>query len=117
MQLNSHPKVVVVRPGERIEGVVLCGLDRDKASALSVYRVVLGIKGQGPQRTIVKWGAVGGESIESFDLIAPPTQGIYQIRFRVVESLLEDSALNAWIDENGNEPDLTTTIGLIFVKS
>lgn len=117
LQLNGHSKAVVVRPGERIEGVVLCNLDREQCSSLSLYRVVLGIKGKGAQTTIGnQFGIVAGESLEQFVLIAPAEPGLYQIRFRLAEGLLKGTALNAWVDENGNEPDGTTTIGVVLVK-
>jgi hypothetical protein len=117
LHLNGHPRVIVARPGERISAFVQCNLDRDKCSALSLYRVVLGIKGQGAQTTIGNdFGLAAGESLENFVLIAPATPGVYQIRFRTVESLLEAPALKAWLDDKGNEPDGTTTVGIIYVK-
>lgn len=117
LQMNGHSRVVVVKPGERIKGIVVCNLDRDKCSALNLYRVLLGIKGVGAQTTIGnELGLAAGESLEEFSLIAPAVPGIYQVRFKVVEKLLESSALDAWTDEKGNEPDGTTTIGLIVVK-
>jgi hypothetical protein len=117
LKLNGHSKAVVVKPGECIEGTVQCDLDREQCSSFSLYRVVLGIKGQGAQTTVGnEFGIVAGESNERFTLVAPTEPGIYQIRFRLTESFFEGSALNAWVDENGNEPDGTTTIGIIFVK-
>lgn len=118
LQLNNHSKVVVVKPGERVEGIVQCNLDREQCSALTVYRVVLGIKGVGPQTTIGnELGLLAGESLERFSLIAPSKDGTYQVCFRAAQGLLQKTALDAWIDENGNEPDATTAIGIIFVKS
>jgi hypothetical protein len=117
LQLNGHARAVVVRPGERVHGVVLCKLDRDKCSALGLYRVVLGLSGRGAQTTIGNYfGIAAGESLERFDLIAPTQPGIYQIRFRSVDSFYEGDALAAWIDSEGNEPDGSTAIGLIYVK-
>src|SRR5579872_1246374 len=64
LQLNGHSRAVVVKPGQRIEGIVLCNLDREKCSSLSFYRVVLGIKGQGPQTTVGnELGILGGETL------------------------------------------------------
>jgi hypothetical protein len=118
LEMNGHSKAVVVKPGERIEGVIQCDLDREQCSPLHLYRVVLGIKGQGAQTTIGnELGVVAGKSTERFTLIAPSEPGMYQIRFRLVESLLQSTALNDWVDDKGNEPDGTTTIGIIFVKS
>lgn len=117
LQLNGHSKAVVVKPGERVHGIVLCDLDGSQCSTFGFYRVVLGVSGRGGQTTIGnELGIAAGESLEKFDLIAPTEPGIYQIRFRLVESFLEGNALTAWVDENGNEPDGTTTIGLIIVK-
>jgi len=118
MHLNGHSKAVVVKPGERIEGVVQCDLDREQCESFSFYRVVLGIKGKGAQTTIGnELGIVAGKSEEKFVLIAPSESGLYQIRFRLVDALLKKNALESWTDENGDEPDGTTTIGLVFVKS
>lgn len=117
LELNGHKRAVAVRPGERIEGIVQCTLDSSKCSSLSFYRIVLGIKGKGPQVAIGnELGAVAKESLERFSLVAPNERGIYQLRFRVVESLFESSALDAWVDHEGNEPDGTATIGIIVVK-
>jgi hypothetical protein len=118
IKLNGHSKVVAVKPQEKIDGSVHCNLDREKCAALSFYRVVLGIKGEGPQETIGnELGLVAGESKEKFVLTAPKEPGLYQIRFRLVDAYFKGNALDAWEDEEGNEPDGTTTIGLIFVKS
>ena len=117
IKLNGHRRAVAVRPGERIEASVKCSYDSEACSALSYYRVVVGMKGLGPQTTTGNHlGVTAGESHEKFVLIAPSNPGLYQIRFRTVEALLESTAFQAWTDEKGNEPDGTTTIGLIFVK-
>lgn len=117
LNLNGHSKAVVVRPGERIEGNVLCNIDSSQCSSLQFYRVVLGLKGVGAQTTIGnELGLVAGESQEKFVLIAPKEPGLYQVRFKLVESLLEENALKSWVDGNGHEPDGTTTIGVILVK-
>jgi hypothetical protein len=117
-RLRNHSNVLIVKPGERIEGSVTCDLDAEKCSPLKLYRVVLGYKGLGGQTTVCNYlGAVAGKSTEAFVLTAPSIQGFYQIRFRVVEELFEEAALKHWVDENGNEPDGATTLGLIYVKA
>jgi hypothetical protein len=117
LELKNHAKAIVVKPGERVEGIVQCNLDREQCSNLKVYRVVLGLQGKGAQTTIGnELGVVAGESLESFALVAPSEAGIYQIRFRTVEGLFEKTALDGWLDGEGNEPDGTTTIGLIVVR-
>lgn len=118
LYLNDHPKVLCVKPGERIEGKVHCHLDKDQCSSLSMYRVVLGFVGEDPQTTIGnELGIVAGHSKETFTLIAPSKPGIYQLRFRLVDSFFKGKALDAWKDEKGNEPDASTTIGIVVVKS
>lgn len=118
VQLNGHSKAVVVRPGERIEGSAICNLNRDDCSALSLYRVILGFKGKGAQTTIAnELGIAAGESLEYFALIAPKEPGLYELRFRLVENAFGETAFKAWKDPQGNEPDGTTTVGLILVKS
>lgn len=112
LQLNGHAKAVVVRPGERIEGVVVSNFNQEQCSSLSYYRVILGIHGLGPQTTICNsLGAFAGESLEKFTLIAPAEQGVYQIRFQPTETFFEHNALSAWSD-----PDATATIGVIVVQ-
>lgn len=114
---NDHPKVILTRPGERIEGYLHCNLDKDQCSSLALYRVVLGIKGEGAQTSIGnELGIVAGKSKESFTLTAPYKPGIYQVRFRLVDSYFEGKALDAWKDDKGQEPDASTTIGIIVVK-
>jgi hypothetical protein len=117
LELNGDSRAIVVKPGERIEAKVRCKLDKEQCSLSSVYRIVVGLQGEGPQAVIGnELGLVAGKSKEEFALIAPQKAGIYQIRFRAVEAYLESSALDAWKDQNGNEPDGTTTIGIIVVK-
>lgn len=117
LKLNGHSKAVVVHPGEKVECEVQCSLDREKCSALSLYRIVVGLKGLGAQTTLCNYlGVVAGDSVEKFILTAPLDLGVYEVRFRVVESLTETEALNAWVDAQGNEPDRTTTIGVMIVK-
>ncbi len=117
LELNKHSRAVIVEPGEKIEAEVECDLDAKQSSIFGVYRVVIGIKGEGPQ--VVLGNALGlasGESREKFTLIAPDKSGVYQVRFRPVDALFKGTALDAWKDKEGNEPDGKTTIGIIFVK-
>ncbi len=117
LELNDYSKVVVVKPGETIEAEVKCNLDPDQCSIYGVYRIVVGLKGKGPQAVIAnESGLIAGKTREKFTLLAPEEPGMYQIRFRTVDALFQSTALAAWIDEEGNEPDGTTTIGIIFVK-
>jgi hypothetical protein len=117
LMLNGHSRVAVVRPGETIQAAVQCSFNADVASSVSVYRVVLGVKDVGPQTTVAtRLGASDGESVEQFHLTAPNVPGFYQVRFRTVNALLESSALNGWFDEQGRQPDGSTTIGIIYVK-
>ncbi|HLB59480.1 MAG TPA: hypothetical protein VJL87_05290, partial [Bdellovibrionota bacterium] len=105
------------KPGEKIEAEVQCSLDAEQCSVFGVYRIVVGIKGEGAQAVIGnESGLVAGKTVEKFTLIAPEKAGMYQIRFRSVEAFLKKTALDAWKDEEGNEPDGKTTIGIIFVK-
>lgn len=117
LQLNGHSRAVVAKPGERIECLVECSLDPLKCSPLHLYRVVVGIKGEGAQTTIAnEFGLAARETLERFDLIAPAKPGVYEVRFKVVEAAFERSAIDAWKDAKGREPDATKTIGVIIVK-
>jgi hypothetical protein len=116
LKLNDHSRIVAVKSGEKIQGVVNCFLDPKKVSFFNIYRVVVGLKGVGPQSAIGKsLGASAGETTEHFTLVAPKTPGFYQVRFRMSDYLLESSAMEAWYDDEGQEPDASTTIGLIYV--
>lgn len=118
VELNDHSRAVVVKPGERIEGEVKCLINKNETAAFSVYRVVVGIKGEGAQTVLGnELGLGAGKSREQFSLIAPTQPGMYEIRFRVVDALFKDKALHSWKDEAGNEPDGTKTIGIIYVKA
>lgn len=116
-KLNGHSHAVAVHPGDKISGTVKAVLNKDQCSSLAFYRVVLGFQGQGGQTTVCNYfGAVAGESQESFTLTAPAEPGLYQIRFRVVKAFTEAEALNNWVDADNNEPDASTTIGIVYVK-
>ena len=118
LKLNNRGKIIAVRPGEIVHGKVVCSLNPDQADSLNVYRVVLGLHGEGPQTTIgTTLGAFNGSSTEQFSLTAPVKPGIYQIRFRTADNFLEGKAMDSWFDEKGKEPDASTTIGIIYVKS
>lgn len=118
LELNEHSRAIVVQPGEKIEAEVKCSLDVEQCSIFGLYRIVVGIKGEGPQAVIGnEFGGLGaGKTREQFTLTAPDKPGMYQIRFRPVDAFFKETALNAWKDEEGNEPDGKTTIGIIFVK-
>lgn len=117
LELNDHSRAVIVKPGEKIEAEVKCTFDTEQTSILSVYRIVVGLKGGEPQAVIGnESGLTAGKSTEKFTLRAPEKAGIYQIRFRTVDAYTKSAALDAWKDGEGNEPDGTTTIGLIIVK-
>jgi len=117
LELNDHSRAVVVKPGEKIDAEVKCILDPEQCSILGLYRIVVGIQGEGPQAVIGnELGLFPGKTREKFTLQSPEKPGVYQIRFRPVDAYFKSSALDAWIDEAGNEPDGTTTIGIIIVK-
>jgi hypothetical protein len=117
LELNDHSKAVVVKPGEKIDAEVKCILDPEHCSIFGLYRIVVGIKGEGPQVVIGhESGLIARKSWETFTLRAPDKPGLYQIRFKPVDAYLKSTALQAWKDEDGNEPDGTTTIGIIVVK-
>ena len=117
LKLNGHKKVAVVSPGEIVQASVTCDLDPAQCSALKLYRVVIGLKGKGAQTTIGnELGVLARKSHETFQLKAPEKPGIYQVRFRLVESYREEPALEEWEDEDGKEPDAKTTIGVLAVK-
>lgn len=118
LKLNEHSRVIIVKPGEKIEAKAKCNVDADTSSAFSLYRIVVGLKGVGPQAVIGnELGFYAGKTREKFTLVAPEEPGMYQIRFRLVEAFSKTTALNAWTDAEGNEPDGLTTIGIIFVKN
>ena len=118
LKLNDHGRVIVARPGETVRGEVICLLDSDEATPLKIYRAVIGLYGVGPQTTVgTSLGAYGGSSKEEFFLTAPKEPGIYQIRFRAADNFLQCNALDAWFDEKGEEPNASTIIGIIYVKS
>lgn len=117
LELNDYSRAVVVKPGETIEAEVKCNMDSQQCSLFGLYRIVVGIKGEGAQTTIGnELGLVAGKSREKFQLVAPEKAGIYQVRFRPINSCFKSKALEGWKDEEGNEPDAKTTIGIIIVK-
>jgi hypothetical protein len=117
LKLNQHSRVAVVRPDSEIEAEVACSIDQDKVSPFEIYRVVVGLKGMGPQAVICNsLGLFSGTSIEKFTLKAPHAPGFYEIRFRTVNRALEVVAFDDWIDKRGDEPSASTTIGVILVK-
>jgi len=118
LKMNGHRRVVLVKPGEKVSCKVDYFLDPNKVSDIGFYRAVIGIKGIGPQTTACNClGAAAGEGHSKFTLTAPTEPGMYQIRFRTVNKYLEKDALDCWLNENGDEPDASTTIGIIYVKS
>ena len=54
--------------------------------------------------------------MEKFNLQAPSDPGIYELRFRTVNQASLVDAFSAWQDDKGQEPDASTTIGVILVK-
>lgn len=116
LRLNGHHRVTAVHRGGKIEADVASFTDPNQASTFGIYRVVIGFKGLGPQTSISNPGISAGSKVEQFTLQAPEVPGIYEIRFRTVNSLLESHAFGNWRDDHGNEPDASTTIGVVIVK-
>ncbi len=117
LELNDNSRAIVVKPGEQIEAEVKCILDSKQCAKFDLYRIVVGIEGVGPQAVIGnELGLAAGTTREKFTLTAPNKPGMYQIRFRPVDAFFESTALHAWKDDQGNEPDGKTTIGIIIVK-
>jgi hypothetical protein len=72
----------------------------------------------GPQVTACSClGIFSEKRVESFQLIAPTEPGFYEVRFRTVNRVFEADAFQDWTDANGQEPDGSTTIGIVWVKS
>jgi hypothetical protein len=117
LKLGGGKKVVVAKPGQQIDGEVVCALDRKQCSALSLYRVVLGIKDLGGQTTVFNhFGLRGGKETDHFTLVAPKEKGVYQVGFRVVEAAREGTALQSWDDRDANGWGEPVAIGLIIVS-
>ena len=116
LKLNHRGRAIVVSPGERIHGKVHVTLDANQCSPLSLYRIAIGFSGKGAQTTIYNSLGACKDHAERFDLIAPQEPGIYQIRFRLSNALFESSALDEWVNKNGDEPDAKSTIGIVVVK-
>lgn len=116
--LNGHHRAVVVKPGERINVEMIAQLDKSQVKDFQYHRVLVGFKGVGPQKAIGQGiGYLAGtESKEEFALIAPSETGFYEIRFRPVEGYREGEAKKHWLDSNQNEPDASSTIGVVLVK-
>jgi len=116
LYLNGHNRAVIVKRGEYIDVSVDCDVDKHGLSNIALYRVVLGFKDVGPEASICSClGATGCKKHEEFKLRAPEEPGLYQIRFRFVESYTEGQAFREWYDHDGKQPDATTTIGLVYV--
>lgn len=116
LKLNGHNRIAVVRRGEQIQATVNYTLDENKAAFFNNYRIVVGLKWLGPQTTFGRrLGVKLGETTESFTLAAPLAPGFYEVRFRAVDCFLESSALAAWYDDEGKEPDANSTIGIVYV--
>lgn len=119
LTLNGDNRAVVVRPGERIEGIIKYKIDKERCKDIKYHRLLIGYKNLGPQTTVAAGlGYITDKENENrFTLVAPQKPGLYQIRFRSVENFTETEALKHWTDEDGNEPSIKKTIGIVVVKS
>lgn len=106
----------IAKPGQVIDGEVVCALDRKQCFPLGFYRVVLGLSNKGGQTSIFNhFGLRSKKETDHFMLVAPVERGIYQVAFRVVEAARETTAINLWDEpakEGWGEP---AVIGLLFV--
>ncbi|CAM0117398.1 hypothetical protein [Rhabdochlamydiaceae symbiont of Dictyostelium giganteum] len=116
--LNGHSRAVIVKPGATIECEIEMGIDAASSNPLSLYQVVIGLKKAGPQVIIGNsLGTIGRKSVEKFQLIAPKTQGVYEVRYRLCENLTEKESFYLWKNVQERESSNISTIGLIIVKS
>lgn len=117
LKLGGGKNVIVVSPGQRIDGEVQCALNKQACSPLSLYRVVLGIKNRGGQTTIFNhFGIKAGKEVDRFTLVAPRQKGIYQLAFRVATTAREATAIEAWDKESDANLGHPAPIGLIIVQ-
>lgn len=115
---NGKYVACVVKPGERIEGEVVVVVDKEKSQGLKDHRLIIGFKNIGAQTSFsVKPFVADQVQREKFTLVAPMDPGLYQVRFRSVQSPTEAEALKLWNDEQGLAPAATSTIGFIWVKA
>jgi len=113
---ETHAPVILTAPGQQIEGEVVCSLNREQCSPLKMYRVVLGIKNRGGQITVFNhFGLHAGKEVEHFTIEAPNERGIYQVGFKVVETIWTDTALKSWEEDTENDGGTPAIIGLIVV--
>ena len=83
LKLAGSKKVVVAKPGQPIEGEVVCSFDRKQCDSLGLYRVVLGIKnGKGQTTVFNHFGFRAGKETDHFTLVAPKEKGVYEVGFR-----------------------------------
>ncbi|MBI2743617.1 MAG: hypothetical protein HYX48_06845 [Chlamydiales bacterium] len=117
LKLNGHSRVAIVKPGEEVQAEVQCSFDRAHCSKFSLYRIVIGIEGTGPLTSIYNSFCLLTErSHEKFVFKAPEKTGLYQLRFRVANTLYKKDALLTWTDKQGEEPGAGTTIGILIVN-
>jgi hypothetical protein len=116
LKLGGLKKAAVVKPGQLVEGEIVCSLNSKQCSPLSLYRVVLGIKNQGGQTTVFNhFGLRAGRETDRFSLVAPKERGVYEVGFLVVEAAREGTALQAWdeLEKSGLRPPVP--IGVLIV--
>jgi hypothetical protein len=116
LKLGGLKKAAVVRPGQLVEGEVVCSLNGKQCSPLSLYRVVLGIKNQGGQTTVFNhFGLRAGKETDRFSLVAPKEKGVYEVGFLVVEAAREGTALHAWDELEKTDSRAAVPIGVLIV--
>ncbi|MCE5295120.1 MAG: hypothetical protein LLF94_10985 [Chlamydiales bacterium] len=111
--INGKLRAQAVMPGEKLTCETTVVANKEKMKNLKLERVLIGFKDVGPQASFAIPSEMDKEVKETFTLTAPNEPGLYLIRYRPVAS----SSNNEWLDAEGNAPDFTHTIGIIWVRS
>lgn len=119
LNLNKMGNVVVARPGEKIFSTVNFSSYEDFIEPDSLYQIVIGYEGVGPQKCIFNelgYRFEGKEGILSFFCEAPEYPGVYEVQCKISSARSSAEALQSWWDVKGLDINEKYSLGKIIVK-
>ena len=117
---DNYP-AIAVNPEEIIYCKAVCKVNEEDITDSRPYQVIVGFPEKEDKQVVFEYPIDGLNLSRTFQLKAPKEPGLYSIRFQKVYDSINsdnpDDLQTQWLDENGNEPSVSTILGVVLVNN
>ncbi len=114
LNMNSQGSQITIKPSEMIHATAHYVYDCKSCTPGLNHQIIVGLAGRSAQACIYN-GGMQGQGATEFALKVPAKPGKYQVRFRSIQALDCNAALQQGWDED-TTPTKESTIGMIIVS-